>query len=288
MPTETVYGLAGDASSPAAVAKIYAAKERPRFNPLISHLYSLGDAMREGDLDSRASSLADAFWPGPLTLVVPVTDSTTSCELSRAGLNTIALRVPDHPVARELLRACERPLAAPSANRSGRLSPTRATDVAAEFDDGVSLVLDGGACRSGIESTIVSLLPDEPPRLLRPGAIGRERIEAVIGPLSGADPGRVTAPGQLESHYAPRARLRLDAQDAGPGEILLAFGPDAPGNALNLSPVGDTTEAAANLYPFLRQLDGAGHPVIAVMPVPESGLGEAINDRLRRAAAPRK
>lgn len=287
MPTETVYGLAGDASNPKTVAKIYAAKERPRFNPLISHLHSLDDAMREGELDARAQRLAETLWPGPLTLIVPVAESATSCELSRAGLDTIALRVPEHPVARSLLRACDRPLAAPSANKSGRLSPTRAADVAAEFEDGVALVLDGGACRSGIESTIVSLLPGKPPRLLRPGAIERERIEAIIGELSGIDPGRVTAPGQLESHYAPNARLRLDASDAGSDEVLLAFGPEAPLGSLNLSPSGDTTEAAANLYPFLRQLDASGHPVIAVMPVPVTGLGEAINDRLRRAAAPR-
>jgi L-threonylcarbamoyladenylate synthase len=287
MPTETVYGLAGDASNPSAVAKIYAAKERPQFNPLISHLQSLEDAMREAELDSRAMSLAESFWPGPLTLVLPISGSTTTCELSRAGLGTIALRVPEHPVARALLRACKRPLAAPSANKSGRLSPTRAADVVAEFTDGFELVLDGGDCRSGIESTIVSLLPDEPPRLLRPGAIERERIEAIVGKLSAADPGRVTAPGQLKSHYAPRAQLRLGAKDLGPGEVLLAFGPDAPVDAVNLSPAGDTIEAAANLYPFLRQLDAGGAKMIAVMPIPSSGLGEAINDRLRRAAAPR-
>jgi len=288
MPTETVYGLAGDAGNPEAVARIYAAKTRPRFNPLISHLRSLNDAMAEGELDARARKLAASFWPGPLTLVVPVASSATTCELSRAGLDTIALRVPEHPVARALLKACGRPLAAPSANKSGRLSPTQASDVAVEFDDGVALVLDGGACRSGIESTIVSLLPGESPRLLRPGAVERERIEALIGRLSGAGQDRVTAPGQLESHYAPRAQLRLDTSDAGPDEVLLAFGPNAPPGALNLSPAGDATEAAANLYPFLRRLDASGHPVIAVMTVPETGLGEAINDRLRRAAEPRK
>lgn len=287
MPTETVYGLAGDAGNPDAVAKIYAAKERPRFNPLISHLHSFDDAMREGRLDARAQRLAESFWPGPLTLVVPVAESATSCELSRAGLGSIALRIPEHPVARALLQACARPLAAPSANKSGRLSPTRAADVAAEFDDGVALVLDGGACRSGIESTIVSLLPGEPPRLLRPGAIERDRIESIVGKLSAADPDRVTAPGQLESHYAPNAPLRLGADDTRPGESLLAFGPDAPADALNLSPTGDTTEAAAKLYPYLRQLDTAGARAIAVMPIPSTGLGEAINDRLRRAAAPR-
>ena len=266
---------------------IYAAKERPRFNPLISHLHSLDDAMREGVLDARAQRLAELFWPGPLTLVVEAAGSGTSCELSRAGLGSIALRIPQHPVAQALLRACARPLAAPSANKSGRLSPTRASDVAAEFDQGVALVLDGGACRSGIESTIVSLLPGEPPRLLRPGAIERERIENVVGALSAADPQQVTAPGQLASHYAPNAALRLGAGAAAAGESLLAFGPDAPADALNLSPTGDTTEAAANLYPYLRQLDTAGAPAIAVMPIPETGLGEAINDRLRRAAAPR-
>jgi L-threonylcarbamoyladenylate synthase len=287
MPTETVYGLAGDAGDAAAVAKIYAAKGRPRFNPLISHLASTQDAMREAVFDERASSLAESFWPGPLTLVLPVATTAASCELARAGLDTIALRVPDHPTAQALLQACGRPLAAPSANRSGRLSPTRAADVAEAFDQGVALVLEGGTCRAGIESTIVGLRPGGPPVLLRPGAIARERIEAIIGALLDTPPGEISAPGQLQSHYAPNAKLRLDAVAARQGEVLLAFGPDAPADALNLSATADTTEAAANLYPYLRKLDAGGAAVIAVMPVPEHGLGEAINDRLRRAAAPR-
>lgn len=287
MPTETVYGLAGDAGDSTVVASIFAAKERPQFNPLISHLASAADAMNEGDFDERAEALVEKFWPGPLTIVVPVAATAASCELARAGLETIALRVPEHPAAQALLKACGRPLAAPSANRSGRLSPTRAADVAADFEHGVALVLDGGPCRAGIESTIVGLLPGEPTQLLRPGAIERSRIEAIVGELSTPQSDRLTAPGQLASHYAPGAKLRLNAQQAGPGEVLLAFGPEAPPAALNLSVAGDTTEAAANLYPYLRALDAAGTETIAVMKIPKYGLGEAINDRLRRAAAPR-
>jgi L-threonylcarbamoyladenylate synthase len=287
MPTETVYGLAGDAASADAVARIFAAKGRPRFNPLISHVASPELAAREGQLDERACALAEAFWPGPLTLVVPAAANGRTCELARAGLGTIALRVPAHPVAHELLEAFGGPVSAPSANPSGRLSPTRPEDVASELAGRVALVLDGGVCAAGIESTIVSLLPGEPARLLRPGAIDRRRIEAVTGALAAPDRGAVTAPGQLASHYAPRAALRLDATDARAGEVLLAFGPDAPPDAVNLSPSGDTVEAAANLYRMLRELDAGGAATIAVMPIPEEGLGEAINDRLRRAAAPR-
>lgn len=287
MPTETVYGLAGDAASADAVARIFAAKGRPRFNPLISHVATPGLAAREGELDKRASALAEAFWPGPLTLVVPAAANGHTCELARAGLATIALRVPAHPVAQALLEAFGGPVSAPSANPSGRLSPTRPEDVASELAGRVALVLDGGVCAAGIESTIVSLLPGEPARLLRPGAIERRRIEALVGPLAGPDRDAVTAPGQLASHYAPRAAVRLNATEAGAGEALLGFGPGAPPDAANLSPRGDTVEAAANLYRMLRELDAAGAATIAVMPIPEAGLGEAINDRLRRAAAPR-
>lgn len=287
MPTETVYGLAGDASSAAAVARIFAAKGRPRFNPLISHVASLELARREGALDERALALAGAFWPGPLTMVVPVAGSAHTCDLARAGLETIALRIPGHPVAQALLESFGGPVSAPSANPSGRLSPTRAEDVAAELGKQVALVLDGGPCATGIESTIVSLLPGEPPRLLRPGAIDRRRIEATVGALAAADDGEVTAPGQLASHYAPRASIRLAAVRGAPGEVLLGFGPKAPAHAANLSPTGDTVEAAANLYRMLRALDATGAETIAVMPIPDEGLGEAINDRLRRAAAPR-
>lgn len=287
MPTETVYGLAADASDPQAVARIYAIKGRPQFNPLIAHVTSLAAAQSEGVFDARAAALAQAFWPGPLTLVVPAQPAGRTCELARAGLPTIALRVPQHPVAQALLAAVARPLAAPSANPSGRLSPTRAEDVAAELGNAVQLVLDGGNCAAGIESSIVAVLPNAPAQLLRPGAISRDDLEAIAGPLAAPAADAITAPGQLASHYAPRAELRLNASKAEPGETLLAFGPDAPPDALNLSAQGDTTAAAASLYSCLRQLDSAGAAKIAVMPVPDTGLGEAINDRLRRAAAPR-
>jgi L-threonylcarbamoyladenylate synthase len=287
MPTETVYGLAADASNPAAVARIFAAKGRPRFNPLISHVASLDAAAREGALDGRASALAEAFWPGPLTLVVPVARFARTCDLARAGLATLALRVPRHPVALALLEAFGGPVSAPSANPSGKLSPTRAEDVTRELGTAVSLVLDGGPCTAGIESTIVALLPGEPARLLRPGALGREDLEPIVGRLAEPLRGEISAPGQLSSHYAPRAALRLNAAGTRAGEVLLGFGKDTPADALNLSPAGDTVEAAANLYRMLRELDAAGAETIAVMPIPEHGLGAAINDRLRRAAAPR-
>ena len=287
MPTETVYGLAADASSPEAVARVFAVKGRPSFNPLISHVADTDGARQEGEFDDRAIALAKALWPGSMTLVVPLAATARTCELARAGLSTIGLRVPQHPLARELLDAFDGPLSAPSANPSGKLSPTRAEDVARELGDLVSMVLDGGPCEAGIESTIVALSPGEPARLLRPGAIGRDAVEAIVGPLADAVGDKITAPGQLASHYAPRANLRLEAVRAEPGEALLGFGPDAPADAANLSAVGDTVEAAANLYRLLRELDASGAKTIAVMPVPDSGLGEAINDRLRRAAAPR-
>lgn len=287
MPTETVYGLAADAANPEAVARLYAAKGRPRFNPLITHVASLEAAAAEGELDERARALAARFWPGPLTLVVPVAATVRTCDLARAGLETIALRVPRHSLALELVGAFGGPLVAPSANPSGRLSPTRAEDVATAFGDSVALVLDGGPCEAGIESSIVSLLPGEPARLLRPGAIPRGRLEKIAGALEAPVKGGISAPGQLESHYAPRAAIRLNAVDVREGEALLGFGADAPEGAANLSRSGDTVEAAANLYRLLRELDAKGADTIAVMPVPQEGLGEAINDRLQRAAAPR-
>ena len=287
MPTETVYGLAADASNPEAVALVFAAQGRPSFNPLISHIANADAAQQEGEFDDRAIALAEELWPGSVTLVVPVAANARTCELARAGLSTIGLRVPQHPLARELLDAFDGPLSAPSANPSGKLSPTRAEDVARELGDLVSMVLDGGPCEAGIESTIVALSPGKPARLLRPGAIDRDAIEAIVGPLADAVGDKITAPGQLASHYAPRANLRLEAADAEPGEALLGFGPDAPADAANLSASGDTVEAAANLYRLLRELDASGAKTIAVMPVPDTGLGEAINDRLRRAAAPR-
>lgn len=287
MPTETVYGLAADAADSEAVARLYAAKGRPSFNPLIAHVATPEAAAGEGKLDERARALAERFWPGPLTLVVPVNPDGQSAELARAGLSTIGLRVPAHPVAQALLQAYGRPVFAPSANPSGRLSPTRAEDVAQAFGPEVELVIDGGRSESGIESTIISVLPDEPPRLLRPGAIAAEDVEALVGELAAAEVGKISAPGQLSSHYAPNADIRLNAQTAEAGEVLLGFGDAAPEGVLNLSPGGDTVEAAANLYQYLRELDAGGATRIAVMPIPETGLGLAINDRLVRAAAPR-
>lgn len=286
MPTETVYGLAADATNPAAVARIYAAKGRPAFNPLIAHVPNITTARREAIFDPRAEKLAERFWPGPLTLVLPVRADGSVCELARAGLASIALRAPAHAVAQDLLRAFGRPLAAPSANISGRLSPTTAENVAADLGDALSLILDAGPCSVGVESTIVALAPDQPARLLRPGGVAREDIEALIGPLATAG-GAIEAPGMLSSHYAPRARLRLNAEAPRDGEAFLAFGPEAPHGVPNLSVKGDLLEAAANLYAFLRQIDSKGADMIAVSPIPHTGLGEAINDRLTRAAAPR-
>ncbi|MEO1119083.1 MAG: L-threonylcarbamoyladenylate synthase [Pseudomonadota bacterium] len=287
MPTETVYGLAANAANPEAVARVFAAKGRPQLNPLISHVADLDMALREGVLDGRALALAEAFWPGPLTLVVPTAETGRSSDLARAGLATIGLRVPRHPIAQALLHAHGGPVSAPSANPSGKLSPTAAEDVRAALGDSVSVVLDGGASEAGIESTIIGVIPDEPVRLLRPGAISRDDIVALVGPLMTPRPDKITAPGQLTSHYAPRAAVRLNAKEARAGEVLLGFGPGAPSAAANLSERGDTVEAAANLYRQLRELDAQGADGIAVMPVPETGLGEAINDRLNRAAAAR-
>lgn len=296
VPTETVYGLAADATNPLACTKIFAAKERPRFNPLISHVEDLAAAERQGVFDARARALAAAFWPGPLTLVVPKRGDATVCDLATSGLDSVALRVPDAPVMQALARASGRPLAAPSANRSGRISPTTAAAVAEDLDGRIALILDTGPTRVGVESTIVALL-DNTPRLLRPGGIAREAIEQVLGrpladPIEEA-PEQPVAPGMLSSHYAPQARVRLNAADVRPGEALLAFGPQTPPGAEtavaveNLSASGDLSEAAAGLFAKMRALDASGAETIAVMPVPNRGLGEAINDRLARAAAPR-
>jgi L-threonylcarbamoyladenylate synthase len=294
LPTETVYGLAADATSGAAVAAIYAAKERPSFNPLIAHLPDLAMAQKQGLFNADALALADAFWPGPLTLVVPVSPGCTVCELARAGLDTIALRVPAHAVAQGVLRAAGRPIAAPSANRSGRISATSAAHVLADLDGRIDAVLDAGPTQVGVESSIVACIGGTP-RLLRPGGVAREAIEAAIGrALDIADDGGAApiSPGLLASHYAPSAVVRLNAQSPRKGEAWLGFGPEADrlsaaSVALNLSPAGDLAEAAANLFGHLRRLDAAGPETIAVAPVPMRGLGEAINDRLRRAAAPR-
>ncbi len=285
-PTETVYGLGADATSAEAVARIYAAKGRPSFNPLIAHVATRAMAEAEGIFSRRASALAEAFWPGPLTLVMPRRAGGTTCDLACAGLAGVALRVPAHPVALALLAAAGRPVAAPSANRSGRISPTDADAVIDELGRSLDLVIDGGACPVGVESTIVACLDDRL-TLLRPGGLGRDEIEAVVGPLHQPASETIVAPGMLASHYAPRSRVRLAAREVGTGEIALDFAQSLGAGHLDLSPGGDLREAAANLYRYLRLLDEATPGTIAVAPVPEHGLGAAINDRLRRAAAPR-
>lgn len=294
LPTETVYGLAADATSGQAVAGIYAAKERPSFNPLISHLPSIEAARREGLFDAHALALAKTFWPGPLTLVVPVSPSCRVSELARAGLASVALRVPSHPLAHAILEAAGRPIAAPSANRSGRISATSAEHVLTDLDGRIDAVVDAGPTEVGVESTIVACL-DGVPKLLRPGGVAREAIEAVLGrPLvvAGSDGVAPISPGLLASHYAPAAHVRLDAEAPQPGEAWLGFGPERegfvpPAIALNLSPTGDLAEAAANLFGHMRRLDAHKPRAIAIAPIPTHGLGDAINDRLRRAAAPR-
>ncbi len=298
-PTETVYGLGADATNGEAVARLYDAKGRPAFNPLIAHVADAGAARRLARFEEAAERLAAAFWPGPLTLVLPRRADCPVAELATAGLDTIAARVPAHPVARDILAAFGRPVVAPSANRSGHVSPTTAQHVLADLRGRIELIVDGGPAPMGLESTIVACLGE--PLLLRPGALSRAEIERVI-PLAEPSPSTaltssedeaLLAPGQLASHYAPRARLRLDARQVNAGEALLAFGPTPPQGAgqaamaLNLSSRGNLIEAAANLFSHLRTLDASGAPAIAVMPVPHEGLGEAINDRLERAAVPR-
>ncbi|HZK99022.1 MAG TPA: L-threonylcarbamoyladenylate synthase [Caulobacteraceae bacterium] len=284
LPTETVYGLAADAGNGGAVAALFAAKGRPRFNPLIAHVADAGAARRIADLDPRALRLAEAFWPGPLTLVAQVRDEAAVCALARAGLDTLAVRVPAHPLALAVLRAFGGPLVAPSANRSGRPSPTTLADAAAEVGEFAAAAIDGGACAVGLESTVVSLL-DGPARLLRPGAVTRASIEALIGPLAEAQDDARRSPGRMTRHYAPDAPVRLDAAAPLAGEAFLAFGdaPAGPG-VFNLSPGRDLSEAAANLFAFLRAADALAPAAIAVAAIPAHGLGEAINDRLRRAA----
>jgi L-threonylcarbamoyladenylate synthase len=290
LPTETVYGLAADATSDAAVARIYAAKARPKSNPLIAHVTSLEAALGQGIFSADALRLAKAFWPGPLSLVVPLAPGATVCAASRAGQQNIALRVPIHPVALAVISAVGRPLAAPSANRSGRMSPVTAAHVARDFAGEIDLILDGGRCPVGLESTIIACL-EEHPRLLRPGGIARTDIEAMLGHVLAEPTGAVSvrSPGMTQSHYAPRAKLRLEAAALDDGEAGLDFGGIFGGakNVLDLSPCRDLAEAAANLFSFLRELDAPGPACIAVAPIPCEGLGEAINDRLARAAAPR-
>ena len=281
MPTETVYGLAADAANPRAVAAVYAAKGRPSFNPLIAHVADLAMARRIARFDSRAEALAARFWPGPLTLVLPIADEGAICDLARAGLDTVAIRAPGHPVAHALIDALGRPVVAPSANRSGRPSPTTFADAVEETGSAAAAALDGGPCAVGLESTVVALL--DRPRLLRPGAVTRAEIESVIGPLAEAEDDARRSPGRLTRHYAPDAPVRLEADTPRPGEAWLSFGPAGTG-PWNLSPGGDLAEAAANLFAFLRAADRTSPVGIAVAPIPHEGLGEAINDRLKRAA----
>lgn len=307
LPTETVYGLSANAQDDRAVARLYRAKERPSFNPLIAHVDGVEAARRLAVFDAAALTLAAAFWPGPLTLVLPKAPNCAVGHLATSGLDTIAVRVPSHPVASTVLAAFGGPLVAPSANRSGRVSPTSAEHVKTDLDGRIDLIIDGGVCPVGIESTVVSC-GGGAVRLLRPGAVPRGAIERLLGravahALTAFDAGgvqdataeaaRPVAPGMLASHYAPRARVRLNAEAVRPGEALLAFGAGLPPGAggaravHNLSASADLVEAAANLFRYLRALDAAGAGTIAVMPIPDEGLGEAINDRLRHAAAPR-
>ena len=287
-PTETVYGLGANALDARAIAKVFAAKERPRFNPLIVHVPGLEAAKRYAVMNDTAWRLAEAFWPGPLSLVLKKRPACGIADLVIAGLDTIALRAPAHPVAQALLEAAQLPIAAPSANRSGKVSPTTAAHVEAELGERPAMILDGGPCPLGIESTVVSVIEPEP-GLLRPGALPREAIELVLGaPLLAANANhRGASPGQLETHYAPSTKLRLGATGVSSNEALLAFGPEAPQGArvtINLSASGNLEEAAVKLFAALRELDQTGATAIAVMPIPAHGLGEAINDRLQRAA----
>ena len=293
-PTETVYGLGADATNERAVADIFAAKGRPTFNPLIVHVADFEEAKRHVLFTAKAVLLADAFWAGGITLVLPRLPSSPLSLLVSAGLDTVAIRVPEHPIAQKLLKAAGRPIAAPSANASGEVSPTLAAHVEQSLGHAgaLAMVLDGGACALGLESTVIGF-PPSGPTLLRPGAVARADIEAVLGQalleadVASGEAGR-SSPGQLASHYAPRARLRLDVSEPHKDEVWLGFGAGQDAAALNLSPAGDLKEAAANLFAMLRQLDAkADVTAIAVAPVPREGLGEAINDRLLRAAAPR-
>src|SRR5580692_4672021 len=298
-PTETVYGLGADAADGRAIARLYEAKGRPAFNPLIAHVADLPAARALARFDAEAEKLAEAFWPGPLTLVLPKSSGCPVADLATAGLDTIAVRVPAHPVARAILRAFGGPVVAPSANLSGHVSPTTAQHVHSDLTGRIDLIVDGGAVAVGVESTIVGCF--ETPMLLRPGGLPHGEIERVLGRLlvqaptdPGSDTSQPLAPGMLASHYAPRTPVRLNAVSVEAGEALLAFGDgvvpgaDAAAVTMNLSAQGDLNEAAANLFGYLRALDLTRARAIAVMPIPHHGLGEAINDRLRRAAMGRK
>ncbi|MDE5455589.1 threonylcarbamoyl-AMP synthase [Bradyrhizobium sp. CSA112] len=298
-PTETVYGLGADATNPGAIARLYQAKGRPAFNPLIAHVGDIAAARAIARFDVPAMALAEAFWPGPLTLVLRKTPDCAVADLATAGLDTVAIRIPAHRIARDILRVFGGPVVAPSANISGHVSPTTAAHVESDLSGRIDLIVDGGAVDVGVESTIVGCFDE--PILLRPGGLPRAEIERVLGRAlvqppadTESDSGQPLAPGMLASHYAPRARVRLNAERLEPGEALLAFGLgaisgiDAASTVMNLSERGDLAEAAANLFGHLRALDGKGVHTIAVMPIPDEGLGEAINDRLRRAAMGRE
>jgi L-threonylcarbamoyladenylate synthase len=287
-PTETVYGLGADATDDKAVARVYAAKGRPSFNPLIAHVPDLESALALGQFSPEAKALAQAFWPGPLSLVVPRAPSCPVSLLASAGLDSIAIRVPSHPMALELLKAVGRPVVAPSANPSGRISPTTADHVRRHLKDKLAMVLDGGRCRVGVESSVVSFM-DGAPKLLRQGGIPRSEIEKLLGHAITVEShsARPHAPGQLLSHYAPHAELRLNAEAPRDGEAYLGFGKLHAHGPFTLSATGDLVEAAASLFRLLHEIDATGVARIAVAPIPHNGLGEAINDRLMRAAAPR-
>ncbi|MEM8743469.1 MAG: L-threonylcarbamoyladenylate synthase [Pseudomonadota bacterium] len=290
-PTETVYGLGADATNPDAVAQIYEVKGRPRFNPLIAHVSDRQMAEVHGIFDNVANTLADAFWPGPLTLVLPKRGVSRICDLVSAGLDTVAVRIPSGDVAQELLRAAKCPVAAPSANRAGHVSPTTAQHVADDLGEDIEVILDGGGTAHGLESTVIDCSGSRP-LLLRPGVVSRTDIEGVLGMKLGkpTQNNQPVSPGQLASHYAPNSKVRLNAHDVQAGEALLAFGPDAPetnGPSINLSASGDLHEAAIRFFSALRELDATACETIAVTPIPCEGLGEAMNDRLMRAAAPR-
>jgi L-threonylcarbamoyladenylate synthase len=283
-PTETVYGLGADARNDKAIARIYAAKGRPSFNPLIVHFFTTKDVGREVRWNSWGEKLATAFWPGPVTFILPRSEDCQLSLLVSAGLNTIAVRVPAHEIAHKLIEKADCAIAAPSANASGKISPTTAAHVKATLLGKIPYILDGGVCTIGLESTVLDLSGDKP-NLLRPGAITQEEIETIVGPISvGAKNGSILSPGMLERHYAPDVPIRLNATEFSSSESILGFGPSAPTAALNLSSSKDLVEAAANLFVMLHALDQAGAKPIAVMPIPETGLGLAINDRLRRAA----
>ncbi|RZJ05479.1 MAG: threonylcarbamoyl-AMP synthase [Brevundimonas sp.] len=282
LPTETVYGLAADAADARAVASIFEAKGRPRFNPLIAHVADAVQAEAIAVFDRRAQALAEAFWPGPLTIVAPIRDRTGVCDLARAGLDSVAVRVPGHARARALISAFGRPVVAPSANRSGRPSPTTFADAVEETGFAAGAAIDGGPCAVGVESSVVSVLNGHV-TLLRPGSVTRDELEAVVGHLDQGGEGH-RSPGRLALHYAPDAPVRIEAESARDGEILLGFGPGAGDPRWSLSPNGDLREAAANLFRRLREADRERPSGIAVSPIPAQGLGEAINDRLRRAA----